>query len=163
MPARLVLFLSYFFFAFRNGIRVAAAGPLHSLVDGSSNENSTCVTAFTYIASPLYKTQDLRATLRMKTVTPNFGCPLVPPQGIWSILAVMLFAGAGFLGVSCVAALTKRFGALHSAITTTARKAVTLLLSFLVFPDKPFSVQHGVGAAVFILGLVVSETGIAHP
>lgn len=73
-----------------------------------------------------------------------------------AVFAVMLFAGAGFLGVSCVAALTKRFGALHSAITTTARKAVTLMLSFVVFPNKPFSVQHGVGAAVFIIGLVVS-------
>lgn len=77
-------------------------------------------------------------------------------QGIRAVMAVMLYAGAGFLGVSCVAALTKRFGALHSAITTTARKAVTLLLSFVVFPNKPFSVQHGVGAVVFVLGLVVS-------
>lgn len=68
----------------------------------------------------------------------------------------MLFASAGFLGVSCVGALTKRFGALPSAITTTARKAVTLLLSFVVFPNKPFSLQHGIGSAVFIFGLVVS-------
>lgn len=69
----------------------------------------------------------------------------------------MLFAGSGYLGVSCVAALTKRFGALHSAITTTARKAFTLLLSFAMFPNKPISAQHAIGAAVFILGLVVSE------
>ena len=77
-------------------------------------------------------------------------------QGSKALLAVMLFAGSGYLGVSCVAALTKRFGALLSAITTTARKVFTLLLSFAMFPNKPFSAQHAVGAAVFILGLVVS-------
>ena len=78
-------------------------------------------------------------------------------QGIKALMAVTLFASAGYLGVSCVAALTKRFGALHSAITTTARKALTLMLSFIVFPNKPFSVQHLIGAAVFVFGLVVSE------
>lgn len=74
---------------------------------------------------------------------------------MWCVYAVMLFAGAGFLGVSCVAALTKRFGALVSAITTTARKATTLLLSFVLFPDKPVSGQHYFGASLFIAGLVV--------
>ncbi|CAM9638811.1 unnamed protein product [Choristocarpus tenellus] len=78
-------------------------------------------------------------------------------RGCGSVLAIMLFAGAGFLGVSCVAALTKRFGALVSAITTTARKAVTLFLSFLFFP-KPISLQHYVGAILFIFGLVIKAT-----
>lgn len=71
------------------------------------------------------------------------------------MFAVMVFCGAGFMGGSCAAALTKRFGALHSAITTTARKAVTLLLSFVIF-QKAISVQHGVGAGIFMFGLVVS-------
>ncbi|CAM9375004.1 unnamed protein product, partial [Discosporangium mesarthrocarpum] len=79
-------------------------------------------------------------------------------EGFGSLLAVMLFSGAGFLGVSCVAALTKRFGALVSAITTTARKAVTLFLSFFLFP-KPISGQHMLGAGLFIFGLVVKSTG----
>lgn len=51
-------------------------------------------------------------------------------------------------------ALTKRFGALHSAITTTARKAVTLMLSFAYF-QKAFTPQHLVGATVFMVGLMV--------
>lgn len=53
-------------------------------------------------------------------------------------------------------ALTKRFGALHSAITTTARKAVTLMLSFVYF-RKAFTAQHLVGATVFMVGLMVSH------
>ncbi|CAM9434140.1 unnamed protein product [Sphacelaria rigidula] len=86
------------------------------------------------------------------------GARFVYDQGIGCILAVMLFAGAGFMGVSCVAALTKRFGALASAITTTARKAGTLLLSFVLFP-KPVSPQHYFGAGLFIVGLVIKSTG----
>ena len=77
-------------------------------------------------------------------------------QGFRAMFAVMVFCGAGFMGGSCAAALTKRFGALHSAITTTARKAVTLLLSFVIF-QKAISVQHGVGASIFMFGLVVSS------
>lgn len=69
--------------------------------------------------------------------------------------AVMLYCGAGFLGGSCAVALTKRFGALHSAITTTARKAVTLMLSFVYF-KKALTPQHIVGASVFMIGLMVS-------
>jgi len=67
----------------------------------------------------------------------------------------MLYCGSGFLGGSCAVALTKRFGALHSAITTTARKAVTLMLSFAYF-QKAFTPQHLVGASVFMVGLMVS-------
>lgn len=69
----------------------------------------------------------------------------------------MMYCGAGFLGGSCAVALTKRFGALHSAITTTARKAVTLMLSFAYF-QKAFTPQHLVGATVFMIGLMVSSS-----
>lgn len=77
-------------------------------------------------------------------------------QGLWAIGAVMLYCGSGFLGGSCAVALTKRFGALHSAITTTARKAVTLMLSFAYF-QKAFTPQHLAGASVFMVGLMVSH------
>lgn len=77
-------------------------------------------------------------------------------QGPHALVAVMLYCGAGFLGGSCAVALTKRFGALHSAITTTARKAVTLMLSFAYF-QKAFTPQHLVGATVFMVGLMVSS------
>ena len=67
---------------------------------------------------------------------------------------VFIFSATGFAGVSAVAALTKRFGALVAALTTTARKAVTIALSFLLFP-KPFCAQHLVGAAVFLCAVVL--------
>mmetsp|Transcript_42263 Transcript_42263/g.112847 ORF Transcript_42263/g.112847 Transcript_42263/m.112847 type:complete len:325 (+) Transcript_42263:169-1143(+) len=37
-------------------------------------------------------------------------------------IVIFIYAACGFCGVSCVAALTKRFGALTAALTTTARK-----------------------------------------
>eukprot|EP00903_Cladosiphon_okamuranus_P008576 g8227.t1 len=79
-------------------------------------------------------------------------------KGLSAIGAVMLYCGSGFLGGSCAVALTKRFGALHSAITTTARKAVTLMLSFAYF-QKAFTPQHLVGASVFMVGLMAKIFG----
>ena len=73
------------------------------------------------------------------------------------IFPLILYALTGFAGVSCVAALTKRFGALTAAITTTARKGLTLLLSFILFP-KPFSATHFVGCSMFMSGLVFKAT-----
>mmetsp|Transcript_42270 Transcript_42270/g.112871 ORF Transcript_42270/g.112871 Transcript_42270/m.112871 type:complete len:135 (+) Transcript_42270:117-521(+) len=68
-------------------------------------------------------------------------------------IVIFIYAACGFCGVSCVAALTKRFGALTAALTTTARKAITILLSFLIFP-KPFVFGHACGAVLFISGLL---------
>ena len=71
-----------------------------------------------------------------------------------ALFIVFIFSATGFAGVSAVAALTKRFGALVAALTTTARKAVTIALSFLLFP-KPFCAQHVAGAAVFLCAVVL--------
>eukprot|EP00752_Nemacystus_decipiens_P008024 g7170.t1 len=86
------------------------------------------------------------------------GIVFLHSKGFWAIGAVMLYCGSGFLGGSCAVALTKRFGALHSAITTTARKAVTLMLSFAYF-QKAFTPQHLVGASVFMVGLMAKIFG----
>jgi UAA transporter family len=55
-------------------------------------------------------------------------------EGRSSLWLVMLFSVTGYLGVTCVTAITKGFGALTSAITTTTRKALTMALSFVFFP-----------------------------
>jgi len=70
-------------------------------------------------------------------------------------LLFMSFAWAGFLGVSCLAALTKRFGALASAITSVIRKGLTLIFSYVFFPeDKVFTSNHFLGAVIFMSGLL---------
>ncbi|GMH95727.1 hypothetical protein TrVE_jg5797 [Triparma verrucosa] len=78
------------------------------------------------------------------------------------IIYLTLFVTFGYLGSSCAGAITKHFGALSMSITSTARKAVTLFLSFLIFP-KACSAMHVMGMATFVGALafkgVVSQRG----
>lgn len=70
------------------------------------------------------------------------------------IFEVFMLSCAGYLGLSCITTITKHFGALVSSITTTSRKAISLMLSFLFFP-KPVVYQHMVGAFFFFAGLLM--------
>jgi len=72
----------------------------------------------------------------------------------------MAFSCAGFLGVSCVAALTERFGAITSAITSTVRKGLTLFLSYVFYPDdKKITFWHLFGGSIFMWALFVRSLG----
>lgn len=75
----------------------------------------------------------------------------------WSIhgkiVAIVLFASTGFLGSSCSALITKEFGALTMSITSTARKATTLFLSFALF-NNVCTVEHVGGIVLFITALI---------
>ncbi len=75
-------------------------------------------------------------------------------KGAKATLCLVVFCSCGYFGVTCVAALTKKFGALASTMTTTARKALTLFLSFFIFP-KPATGMHVFGGILFVLGLAV--------
>jgi hypothetical protein len=99
------------------------------------------------------------ALLGMSAVSGELGQGLVfmRDHGRHTLLTVGAYCGCGYLGVTCVAALTKKFGALMSTITTTARKAMTLFLSFFLFP-KPATPMHVFGGALFVLGLAVKAT-----
>lgn len=81
-------------------------------------------------------------------------------QRSWSPAAKMtliaLFSAMGFFGSSCAAAITKQFGALSMSITSTARKAMTLFLSFALF-DNECTFQHIVGIIVFIIALTAKS------
>ena len=75
---------------------------------------------------------------------------------LWTLSMFMIFCAVGFLGMSCLAALTKAFGALTSAITATFRKGLTLLLSYILFPsDKAVTMGHVLGAGIFLGGLLI--------
>jgi UAA transporter family len=62
----------------------------------------------------------------------------------------------GFFGSSCSAAITKNFGALTMSITSTARKAATLFLSFALF-DNECTFEHVSGMIVFISALTAKS------
>jgi hypothetical protein len=78
----------------------------------------------------------------------------------WSILGkitvMTLFSSMGFFGSSCSAAITKNFGALTMSITSTARKATTLFLSFALFHNVCTS-EHLMGIIVFISALTTKS------
>jgi UAA transporter family len=78
----------------------------------------------------------------------------------WSSMSklgvMILFSTMGFFGSSCSAAITKNFGALAMSVTSTARKATTLFLSFLLF-DNACTLEHIVGIAVFIVALLAKS------
>jgi len=67
---------------------------------------------------------------------------------------VFLYVTTGYLGTSLAGAITKHFGALSMSMTSTARKACTLFLSFMIFA-KPCTMWHVTGMGLFVGALVL--------
>lgn len=68
----------------------------------------------------------------------------------------ILFCTAGFIGSNFSTSLTLRFGSLVNGITNTTRKAITLALSFALFPERNRLTSHHIlGASIFFLGLIM--------
>ncbi|KAL5792503.1 hypothetical protein ACOSP7_001097 [Xanthoceras sorbifolium] len=71
------------------------------------------------------------------------------------VYGVLVFeAMATFIGQVSVLSLIALFGAASTAMVTTARKAVTLLLSYLIF-TKPLTEQHGTGLLLIAMGITL--------
>lgn len=71
------------------------------------------------------------------------------------VYGVLVFeAMATFVGQVSVLSLIALFGAATTAMVTTARKAVTLLLSYLIF-TKPLTEQHGSGLLLIAMGIIL--------
>ncbi|GER31284.1 UDP-galactose transporter [Striga asiatica] len=71
------------------------------------------------------------------------------------VYGVLVFeAMATFIGQVSVLSLIALFGAATTAMVTTARKAVTLLLSYMIF-TKPLTEQHGTGLLLIAMGIIL--------
>ncbi|KAL4339430.1 hypothetical protein GQ457_08G022900 [Hibiscus cannabinus] len=71
------------------------------------------------------------------------------------VYGVLVFeAIATFIGQVSVLSLVAIFGAATTAMVTTARKAVTLLLSYMIF-TKPLTEQHGTGLLLIAMGITL--------
>ncbi|KAI4356871.1 hypothetical protein L6164_000857 [Bauhinia variegata] len=71
------------------------------------------------------------------------------------VYGVLVFeAMATFIGQVSVLSLIAIFGAATTAMITTARKAVTLLLSYMIF-TKPLTEQHGTGILLIVMGILL--------
>ncbi|VDO00373.1 unnamed protein product [Rodentolepis nana] len=76
---------------------------------------------------------------------------------VWSTL----FALSGYLGLQFVLLLVNHFGALLAVTVTTLRKAVTIVLSFLLF-QKPFSVEYIWSGGLVVIGVLLSTYSKSH-
>ena len=85
-----------------------------------------------------------------------------PEDGVytWTIqrkcLVLFFFSFTGLLGSSCAGAITKRFGALSMSIVGTARKAMTLFLSFIAFRNT-CTLEHIAGMIIFLGALLMKS------
>eukprot|EP00761_Pharyngomonas_kirbyi_P012271 gb/GECH01012298.1/.p1 GENE.gb/GECH01012298.1/~~gb/GECH01012298.1/.p1 ORF type:complete len:328 (+),score=43.76 gb/GECH01012298.1/:1-984(+) len=68
---------------------------------------------------------------------------------------LVLYSSLGFVGVMFFMAMMKRFGAFAAVTTTSCRKVVTLLLSFVVFP-KPVTPMFGLAVGLVFSGVAVN-------
>lgn len=105
---------------------------------------------------------DLREGLIFMMQPGSYGPEMSLPveERTWSVPAkvgvMVLFSSMGFFGSSCSAAITKNFGALTMSITSTARKATTLFLSFFLF-NNVCTIEHLLGVFVFISALTAKS------
>lgn len=76
-------------------------------------------------------------------------------KGVDSTLAMYfgVYTVLSYISISCYMTLVKRFGGVTAVLLTTARKAMTLVLSFLLFP-KGFSWLYVYGS-LLVLGAVM--------
>ena len=90
--------------------------------------------------------------------------PTMPFEHSWpprdKMIILTLFSTMGLFGGSCACAITKRFGALTMSVTTTARKAGTLFLSFALFPNE-CTVEHVIGVGLFLFALLLKSSSKA--
>ncbi|XP_050421738.1 adenosine 3'-phospho 5'-phosphosulfate transporter 2 [Adelges cooleyi] len=71
---------------------------------------------------------------------------------------IFLFSLSGFFGVQAVLALIRTCGALVAVTVTTCRKAVTIIISFLLF-SKPFTFQYVWAGVLIVLGIYLNVLG----
>ena len=74
------------------------------------------------------------------------------------LFPLVLFALSNFMGSYFLLSLNKRFGAVVATLTSTARKAIQVVASFVLFPDdKVLLPGHAAGGVIFIFGLMTFQ------
>ena len=100
---------------------------------------------------------NLFSFLGMTVLTLGNGTLIPFVRGISTNSTLALYFGVyvvlSYISISCYMTLVKRFGGVTAVVLTTARKAMTILLSFLLFP-KGFSWLY-VHGSVLVLGAVM--------
>ena len=77
---------------------------------------------------------------------------VVPPSLPW--LDLIVYGATSFFGVTCFMGLTRLWGATAAVVATNARKILTVVLSFIIFP-KPLGVSHVLSGFAIIGGVAL--------
>lgn len=72
---------------------------------------------------------------------------------VWGFSLMLLYTGIAYMAVTCHMILVEELGPVAAVIVGNARKALTIILSFVLFP-KPFSVLYMTGV-VLVFGSVI--------
>ena len=81
----------------------------------------------------------------------------------WHLAAVLfVFALLSYAGISCMLLLTSEAGGIFSTALATARKAVTIALSFILFPGKQFTPLVACAGALVLGGIALGATASKH-
>jgi len=67
----------------------------------------------------------------------------------------LIFAVLGYLGIDIVLTLIKDYGALICVTVTTCRKAITIILSFILF-SKPFVFDYAWSGLIVVIGIYLN-------
>ncbi|KAK9502585.1 hypothetical protein O3M35_011333 [Rhynocoris fuscipes] len=67
----------------------------------------------------------------------------------------LIFSITGYLGVQVVLTLVQTCGAVVAVTVTTCRKAVSIIISFLLF-SKPFTIQYAWAGGLVLLGIYLN-------
>ena len=67
---------------------------------------------------------------------------------------MMVYTFISYIAISAFMAIVKKYGGVTAVLLSTARKSMTLILSFLLFP-KAFSWYYILGASLVLGGLIV--------
>lgn len=69
---------------------------------------------------------------------------------------IIYFSLSGAAGVQFVYLLIKAYGSLITVMVTSLRKAGTVILSFICFKNKTFTLQHGLSITLIFIGIYLN-------
>jgi len=111
---------------------------------GSSRLEVTFYTNFFTLISmtvTTYFSGDLLAVFQMAT------------QDSHLLMYVFVYTSISYVAISAYMAIVKRYGAVPAVLLATGRKAMTLMLSFVMFP-KAFSIYYIIGTLLILGGIL---------
>lgn len=74
---------------------------------------------------------------------------------------VLVFSITGYFGMQAVLSLVRTFGAFVAVTVTSMRKAVSVVISFILF-SKPFTIQYLFGGTIVIFGIYLNLASKRH-